>query len=186
MADSNSEEEAQERQRHLQTVTRKLVSLTGGCIIALLIYFYIIIKIAPPQQTYLVVIVFTAGLIGGFVSIQQRLPRIGLGELRELSTSWLSILLIPVNGGIFALVLMLLFVSGIVEGALFPKYGEMPPFDHKSLEELMVLYSSWLKTTFPATGPDIAKLLFWSFVAGFSERFVPQIIRKTTDNAGQK
>ena len=186
MADSNGEEEAQERQRHLQTVTRKLVSLTGGCIFALLIYFYVIINIAAPQQTYLVVVVFTAGLIGGFVSIQQRLPKIGLGELRELSMSWLSILLIPFNGGIFALVLMLLFISGIVEGALFPKYSETPPFDHENLQELMALYGSWLKTTFPATGPDIAKLLFWSFVAGFSERFVPQIILKTADNAGQK
>ena len=27
----------------------------------------------------------------------------------------------------------------------------------------------------------MAKLLFWSFVAGFSERFVPQIINRVAD-----
>ncbi len=30
---------------------------------------------------------------------------------------------------------------------------------------------------------DIAKLLFWAFVAGFCERLVPQMINKTVDEA---
>ena len=34
-------------------------------------------------------------------------------------------------------------------------------------------------STYPSTGVDFAKLVFWSFVAGFSERLVPQIISKT-------
>jgi hypothetical protein len=29
---------------------------------------------------------------------------------------------------------------------------------------------------YPASGKEVAKLLFWSFVAGFSERLVPQVI----------
>ena len=41
-----------------------------------------------------------------------------------------------------------------------------------------------LTKTYPSTGPDLAKLLFWSFVAGFSERFVPQIITKVAAGAG--
>jgi hypothetical protein len=36
----------------------------------------------------------------------------------------------------------------------------------------------FLGKTYPASGQDLAKLLFWSFVAGFSERFVPQILDK--------
>ena len=35
---------------------------------------------------------------------------------------------------------------------------------------------TFLNQTYPKSGPDLAKLLFWCFVAGFSERFVPQII----------
>lgn len=168
------------RQKYLQIVTRKLVSLTAGCMVILLIIFYVI-ELSNLERTYLVSYVFMAGLIGGFVSIQQRLPTIGLSELRELSSSWLSILLIPINGGIFAIVLMLMFLSGIIEGAMFPKYAH-PAINQNNLVGSFVL---WLTTTFPVSGPDIAKLLFWSFVAGFSERFVPQIIRKTTDKAEQ-
>jgi hypothetical protein len=35
----------------------------------------------------------------------------------------------------------------------------------------------FLTTAYPSQGADLAKLVFWSFVAGFSERFVPQIIQ---------
>jgi hypothetical protein len=30
--------------------------------------------------------------------------------------------------------------------------------------------------TYPSSGQDLAKLIFWCFLAGFSERLVPQII----------
>jgi hypothetical protein len=33
---------------------------------------------------------------------------------------------------------------------------------------------------------DFAKLLFWCFVAGFSERFVPQIINKTLNGTADR
>jgi hypothetical protein len=72
---------------------------------------------------------------------------------------------------------MMLFISGLLEGAMFPKYTH-PTIDQ---ENLVISFVQWLTTTFPQSGPDVAKLLFWSFVAGFSERFVPQIIRKTTE-----
>lgn len=174
--------EETDKQKHLQIVTRKLVSLTAGCMFILLIIFYIVNR-GELEQTYLVGYVFLAGLVGGFVSIQQRLPDIGATELRELSNSWLSILLIPINGGIFAVILMLIFVSGILKGAMFPEYTHIQRIDHTSLTNLVTSFTNWTKTTFPTNGEDIAKLIFWSFVAGFSERFVPQIIRKTTDKA---
>lgn len=173
--------EEAERQKYLQIVTRKLVSLTAGCIVLLSIVYYLV-PLGAIGRTFLVGHVFLAGLIGGFVSIQQRLPKIGLNELHELSDSWLSILLIPINGGIFAMVLMLMFLSGILEGSMFPKYTHAT-IDHT---EIVESFLNWLTTTFPTTGPDVAKLLFWSFVAGFSERFVPQIIRKTAENTDNK
>lgn len=168
--------EESERQKHLQLVTKKLVVLTIICVLALVVVFYLV-DISGATKTYLVSYVFMAGLIGGFVSIQQRLPAIAFNELSELSKSWFSIVLIPINGGLFALVLMLMFLSGILEGAMFPKYSHME-IDQTNLVKS---FNSWLTNTFPSSGPDIAKLLFWSFVAGFSERFVPQIIKKTSD-----
>ena len=65
---------------------------------------------------------FGCGLIGGFVSIQQRLKQIADEELELLSRSWFQILLIPIYGGIFALVLYLAFLGNIVQGAMFPKF----------------------------------------------------------------
>jgi hypothetical protein len=121
------------------------------------------------------VLVFLSGLTGGFVIIQQRLPGITLDELRVLSGSWVSITLIPINDGIFALVLMVAFVGNIVSGALFPVYPSH--FNISNVEE----FYTWLNQAYPENGIDVAKLLFWSFVAGFSERFMPQIIRKTTN-----
>jgi hypothetical protein len=119
---------------------------------------------------------FGCGLLGGFVSIQQRIKRFGDEELDLLSKSWFQILLIPVYGGVFALVLYVGFLSHIVEGPLVPKFA-IQPFSKPipTTEDIKNFFS----TTYPATGPDLAKLLFWAFVAGFSERFVPQIIDKS-------
>ena len=166
-----------DRQKCLQIITRKLVYFTGGCLAAALTFFYIIVPLFGDtlDRTYLVALVFLLGLIGGFVSIQQRLPTIELKELRELSGSWSSVVLIPINGGIFSLVLMLMFLSEVLVGPMFPEFKHQPIDSDNAVKSIL----SWFSNTVPKSGPDIAKLLFWSFVAGFSERFVPQIIRKT-------
>lgn len=175
----------EERQIHLQLVTRKLVGLT---IIPLLIIFvvgYFYIDDNGSGKVYLVSLVFIAGLVGGFVSLQQRLPSIETNELKSLSSSWLSILLVPINGGIFALVLMVMFLAGLIEGAMFPKFHHFD-FNAENQDLMTKSVYLWFTTTYPSSGTEIGKLLFWSFVAGFSERFVPQIIRKTTNSATEK
>lgn len=123
---------------------------------------------------------FGCGILGGFVSVQQRLKRIGDEELDLLAQSWFQILLIPLYGGIFALVLYVGFLSGIVEGSLFPKFAS-PTFSQPlpTVDDI----KAFLSKTYPASGADLAKFLFWSFVAGFSERLVPQILEKTQTEA---
>ena len=119
--------------------------------------------------SYLGIVVFSAGLLGGFVSIQQRLHKIQDEELRILSSSWLSTALIPVNGGIFALILTIMFMAKLIQGSLFPSFPDLTISNIDSFKD-------WLTFSYPQTGSDMAKLFFWSFVAGFSERFVPRII----------
>jgi hypothetical protein len=164
------------RQKYLQIVSKKLVYLTFSCLSIVVILYYVIPIIFKSSHTYLSIYVFIAGLIGGFMSIQQRLPKIGINELRELSNSWISILLIPVNGGVFAIVLMVMIISGILQGAMFPKFN---------FPENLTGFQALMKA-FPENGAELAKLLFWSFVAGFSERFVPQIVRKTAQSEENK
>ena len=166
-----------ERQKFLIIVTKKLFALTLLCLIGLSFLMYCLKFGTTGGRTYLIIYVFIAGLIGGFVIIQQRLPKTDIIELRELSQFWSSLLLIPINGGIFAIVLHILFISGIMEGALFPEYHQVA-IDQNNLTQS---FADFMTYTFPKVGPNIAKLIFWSFVAGFSERFVPQIIRKTAE-----
>ncbi len=121
-------------------------------------------------------LVFECGIIGGFVSIQQRLKQIDPKELKLLSESWATILVIPIYGGIFSLVLYSLFLSGIIGGKLFPVFSIAEFSKYPTTEDIVV----FLTKTYPAQGSDLAKLIFWSFVAGFSERFVPQIINQVS------
>ncbi|MDW6004328.1 hypothetical protein [Vibrio mangrovi] len=170
-----------ERQKYLQKITQRLVIFTSVILVVVALVFYNVVGTTScktmndcSEHSYLVLLVFVAGLLGGFVSIQQRLPSIELDELKVLSDSWISITLIPINGGIFALVLMLMFAGNIVQGGLFPTYP-----DTFNISNTQSFYT-WLSQAYPVNGVDVAKLLFWSFVAGFSERLVPQIIRKTS------
>ncbi len=75
---------------------------------------------------------FECGIIGGFVSIQQRLKKVEDEELEYLSQSWIAILVNPIFGGVFALLFYVLFLSGIIEGSLFPELA-IPEFEGQPL-----------------------------------------------------
>ena len=77
--------------------------------------------------------------------------------------------LAPSAGAVLAGVLYLLFISGLVAGELFPEFPKNNSTDDATgLARLFGVYSED-----PA---DYAKLLFWSFMSGFSESFVSNII----------
>ncbi|PAU76070.1 hypothetical protein [Halomonas salipaludis] len=167
-----------ERIRHIHSITKRLIVMTTiavavlGGIFALTFFF---------DKRFMVTwAVPLCGIIGGFVSIQQRLNNVTDEELALLDASWFQILLVPIFGGVFALVLYLVFLSGIVSGDLFPDFSfpEERPWQTGNQYMLRIF-----RETSPSSGPDLAKLLFWSFVAGFSERFVPQLISNVTTSA---
>jgi hypothetical protein len=172
--------EAPTRTANLLSVTRRLILMTGGALLCVVAIFGLTLIWA--QRFNISWACFGCGLIGGFVSIQQRLKKIGDAELTLLATSWFQIVLIPVYGGIFALVLYVGLLSKIVVGDLFPAFY-IPAFHSPPIRQDIQLF---LSETSPATGPDVAKLLFWCFLAGFSERLIPQIISNTGGGAGGK
>jgi hypothetical protein len=116
---------------------------------------------------------FGTGVIGGFVSIQQRLKLLSASEVSFMASSWVNVLLVPLFAGVFSLVLYLLFLSGLIEGDIFPVFT-VPRFDNPAtLANMRALFTD----SYPASGQDFAKLAVWSFAAGFSERFIPDVIR---------
>jgi hypothetical protein len=116
-------------------------------------------------------LVFTAGAIGGVLSLQRRLqslPRHGesLSDLVELSGR-MTVKFSPIIGGIFAIVLFLLFASGLVQGDLFPQVAS---------RDGVANFVAFIGKVPPTSVIDWGKLLVWSFIAGFAERLVPDTL----------
>lgn len=88
------------------------------------------------------------GAIGSFFNVM-------LGNLHLPRRSVISNLLF---GSLSAIMITLLFAGGLVAGSLFPQMkDEWQDVIHKS--------------------SDFAKLLVWSFIAGFSQRLMPGILK---------
>jgi len=114
-----------------------------------------------------------AGIVGGFISTLRRIQTSKLDgnsdlNLIELERGQGSIYISPFLGAVFAVVLYVLFASGLLQGALFPEF----PKDG-------VLYG--FATSLH--GFDQAKLLIWSFIAGFAEQFVPDRLDELSKRA---
>jgi hypothetical protein len=115
------------------------------------------------------VAVLFVGFVGGFVGLQRRLKTLPAEDLTLLANSWVAIALSPIAGAILAELVYLLFISGLLAGDMFPKFVR----DQGSET------APGLKAIFDVhcpTAQDYAKVLFWSFVAGFSEKFATNII----------
>jgi hypothetical protein len=78
----------------------------------------------------------------------------------------------------FATFLYVLFASQIVSGDLFPHFQKTT---HTPYEFTMV----FLDVCKPATNQDVCKVLVWSFIAGYLERFVPNIISRIQAEEGK-
>jgi hypothetical protein len=76
----------------------------------------------------------------------------------ELQSGQFSLYLAPLTGAMFALVIFLTFLGQLVSGTVFPEIkGDLTAALHP--------YSA-----------NYGKLLVWSFIVGFAERFVPDTL----------
>ncbi len=150
-------------------------------LILTMLYFY---KVASASYSAMVPMVFILGFTGGLISKIQRLRR-GGEENRERKESRLTALIpdyiLPsIIGGVFAIILMLVFDGGLIKGVVFPTYPEPKDFPVRDATEFLI----WVKTYYPINGGEIAKLWVWSFLAGFSERFVLDILSGLSSRRG--
>jgi hypothetical protein len=115
------------------------------------------------------VAVLFVGLVGGFVGLQRRLRSLPGEDLALLAESWPTIALSPIAGAILAELVYLLFISGLLKGKMFPEFDpDGPGGTNPGLRELFAVHCK--------ASSDYAMVLFWSFVAGFSEKFATNII----------
>jgi len=165
---------------NLHKLTRRLILMTAIAMVVMAGLFAITFFFSG--RFMLTWAAFIFGIIGGFVSIQQRIKNVSDEELELLCTSWFQILLVPIFGGIFALVLYTIFIGEIITGAMFPEF-QLPLTPESGVDA--AFFRQLLTETYPKSGEDLGKFIFWSFAAGFSERLVPQIITKTTSSVAE-
>jgi hypothetical protein len=196
-------------------LTRNAVLLTGAVVIAIAVAILINVRIAAntPNEEFSVVFitvltVILAGLVGGCVSMLQRIqsaPSEGdaLFNLAAMTNGWRGIILSPLYGGIFASLLFVLFAAGILNGSIFPVIStpksefEQAPLPSpspaglpdpspnarpvalaKELVKEPIQIREFLKKTGPVNGTSYALLIIWSFLAGFAERLVPDTLNR--------
>lgn len=150
-----------------------LISVTRRLFISLIVLFGLSLTAVAllAESIYIVpLLVFASGLIGGFVGLQRRLKDLTLSDLELIAESWIYTGLSPLVGGILAFLLFILFLSGLVSGDLFPVF--LPDSD-STPESFMSIFHQHGEGH-----KEYAKLIFWSFVAGFSEHFVTDVISR--------
>lgn len=153
---------------YLKTLARRL--LTGLVALIILIVFTLI-YIASSKEGGAPTIVFLCGVMGGIVGIQKRLKTLTEKDLELMVNSWIYTYLAPLVGGVLSLVLYMLFVSDLLSGELFPKFVAVLDGNGQNVQGFQGLFFQQGEN-FQA----YAKLVVWSFVAGYSEKFVTDVV----------
>jgi hypothetical protein len=134
-------------------------------------------------------IIFYCGMVGSFISILRRLQDQRDSLLRTsdavraligLRTGRLSVAVAMFSGGLFALVLYLILLS-----KLLPEGGLLPDFRNGS-SMAVETFTDFVAMAGPRHARDYAMVMVWSVVAGFGERFVPDVLDRLRKQVGGK
>jgi len=127
----------------------------------------------------LLVLVVLAGILGAFFSALTRLYKVDEAGAALISPTvehlggmylFMYSFVPPLIGAIASVVLYLAFVGNLVNGGLFPSITCMSGKTCLTIQDVMHYY--W-----PAKPEDYGKALVWAFIAGFSERLVPDLLQ---------
>jgi hypothetical protein len=149
--------------------------IIGLGFLALVLYF----DVTGRGGVTIMIAVIVAGAGGGFVSSLRRLysfqdifPRREYVQLfRKMNFYVAAYSLVPaVVGMIGAVMVYLMFAAGLLKGDLFPEFH----CASGACTDFHGFVSYWS----PKDAAANAKAIVWGFIAGFSERFVPDILNR--------
>lgn len=127
------------REAELKRLTWRAAKICLGAMILLFIIVTVMFMVDSgisnwtewriPSLTIFVVVI--AGAMGGFVSALQRIQKPPSGgdsfyNLAKLYYASYSVFIAPITGGIFAIILYLMFTAGILKGSFFPNIYTPP------------------------------------------------------------
>ena len=153
-----------------------------------LIFFLISLFISVISEKNLFVVVFILGGLGGVVSTQRRIMLADASSerwLRDYSSgiySYLNIFVSPIIGGVGALLILVFLKSNILSQVLGKESILFPIFPVCELKDsnIGVLRSCFLDGL-PNNSSGLALLVLYSFLGGFSERFVPDLLDRLSN-----
>jgi hypothetical protein len=171
------------KQRLLEAYKRMLAYQFGGTLVLVVILAIGLLAsyfIAKTWQPPVLVIVALSGMLGAFFSALTRLYNVDqlplalisetVSELNGLHLMIYSFVP-PVVGAIASVVIYVGFVSGLIDGGVFPTMA------CKSTTNTCNEFVQVLNDYSPKEAVDYGKALIWAFIAGFSERLVPDMLQ---------
>jgi hypothetical protein len=165
------------------SIATKAATLTfAAAIVGLLIYFGFLFFAHVTVVT--IIVVMFVGQMGGFLSVQQRLQSSAdidplFKELQLVNGSFSIAVIAPISGAIFAIVLYFMFAGGLMTGGLFPHFGPAASPGTPATGGPLDI-TQFLVQAAPTGVEDWGRLLVWAFIAGFAERFVPDVLTRLT------
>jgi hypothetical protein len=169
-----------------RSATRRLVG-TGlvACALFILPFVYIYVTLWVSDKTYTLPLeswpwlplwtALTAGFFGAMFSrllyLQANWNVLSLGALKD-AREFTSILLRGAVGMTGAVIVYYFLLSGVIGGGLFPHFDKIG-LDQKHYSD----GSKAVPLNLILPNADLALLVVWSFLAGFSERLVPSILQ---------
>ena len=159
----------------------------GTMILAVCLSIWLLAAHVRGWEVPVLVLVVLLGILGAFFSALTRLYKVDeagaalisptvehLGGRYLLMYSFVP----PVIGAIAAVVLYLIFIGKFLTGVLFPEIGCVAGKECATIQDLMHNY-------LPVHAEDYGKALVWSFIAGFSERLVPDLLQSLVAKQGK-
>lgn len=127
---------------------------------------------ASAAEMPLTLAIFLTGAGGGVISTYFRLKNVAPTTI-EINAI-LQVYITPIVAGLLGWICYAFFLTEMLQGPLFPK------FTGQSNNYVNISSVFGIK---PASSLDAAKALLWAFVAGFSEKLIPNILDKLAAQA---